>query len=219
VKLRIDPERPQPHQIQRVVELLRGGGVIAYPTDTVYGLGCDMNDRKAIGELYRIKAKDRKSPLSFVCADLKDISRYAIVSDLAFRLMKRILPGPYTIVLKATKLVPSVMLNDQRTVGIRIPDHPVAREIVEALGNPIVTTSVPIPDDVIYNDPYEIDDRLGHALALVVDCDIIFPSPSTILDLSDATPRLLRAGKGDLTKLGGVELIEDIGGTGSDIDE
>lgn len=218
MKLRIDPERPQPRQIQRIVELLQGGGVIAYPTDTQYGLGCDMNQRKAIGELYRIKAKDRKSPLSFVCADLKDIARYAIVSDLAYRLMKRILPGPYTIVLKATKLVPSVMLNDQRTVGIRIPNQPVALAIVEALGNPIVTTSVPMPDDVIYNDPYEIDDRLGHQLNLVVDCDIIFPEPSTMLDLSGETPRLLRSGKGDIAALGGVHLVEDIGGAGSDVD-
>jgi tRNA threonylcarbamoyl adenosine modification protein (Sua5/YciO/YrdC/YwlC family) len=218
VKLRIDPERPQPRQLQRVVDLLRGGGVIAYPTDTIYGLGCDMNDRKAIGDLYRIKAKDRKSPLSFVCSDLKDIARYAIVSDLAYRLMKRILPGPYTIILRASKLVPNIMLNDQRTVGIRIPDHPVALALVEALGNPLVTTSIPTPDDVIYNDPYEIDERLGHALALVIDCDIIFPEPSTILDLSEPSPRLLRNGKGDLSKLGGIDLIEDIGGVGSDID-
>jgi len=146
MKIPIEPERMNPRKIRRVVQMLEDGGVVAYPTDTVYGLGADMFERKAVDRIYRIKGKHEKSPLSFVCNDIKDISRYTIVSDHAYRLMRRLLPGPYTFILKASREVPRVMTRGTRTLGIRIPDHPVARGIVEELGHPIASSSVPLPD-------------------------------------------------------------------------
>lgn len=218
MKLSIHPDHPAPRRIGKVVETLQRGGVIAYPTDTVYGLGCDLDDRRAIGQIYQIKNKNKKSPLSIVCPDLKDIAKYAIVSDQAYRLMKRLLPGPYTIILKATKLVPRAMLSNQRTVGIRIPDHPIALAIVEQLGRPLVTSSIPMLPDMTYNDPDEIEQRLGHQLALVVDAGLSYPEPSTILDMTEMPPRLIRRGKGSLDQLGHIELVEALAKDADDLD-
>jgi tRNA threonylcarbamoyl adenosine modification protein (Sua5/YciO/YrdC/YwlC family) len=171
-----------------------------YPTDTIYGVGCDLFNQDAIRKIHRLKKIDGKKPLSFICSDLKDISRYAFVSNYAYKMMKRLLPGPYTFILKATKLVPKIAMTKQQTVGIRIPDNRICLAIVRELGNPIISTSVNKPDEGgLYNDPSEIEERFGKQLDLVIDGGVIVAEHSSIVDLTDATPRVVRKGKGDVS--------------------
>ena len=195
----INSKNPQKRLIRKVVDVLRKGGVIGYPTDTVYGLGCDLFNPEAIKKIHRLKKTDGNKLLSFICSDLKDISRYAYVSNYAYKTMKRFLPGSYTFILKATKLVPKIALTKQKTVGIRIPDNNICLALVKALGNPIISTSVYKPDESLYNDPSEIEERFGKQLDLVIDGGVIVAEHSSIIDLSDDTPRVIRKGKGDVS--------------------
>jgi tRNA threonylcarbamoyl adenosine modification protein (Sua5/YciO/YrdC/YwlC family) len=195
----INPKNPQPRLIRRVVEVLQGGGLIGYPTDTIYGVGCDLFNPEAIRKIHRLKKSEGKKPLSFICSDLKDISRYAYVSNYAYKMMKRLLPGAYTFVLKATKLVPKIAMTKQNTVGIRIPDNRICLALVKELGHPIISTSVYKPDEGLYNDPAEIEERFGKQLDLVIDGGVIVPEHSSIIDLSDDFPKVIREGKGDVS--------------------
>lgn len=195
----INPKNPQLRLIRRVVEVLKDGGVIGYPTDTIYGVGCDLFNPEAIRKIHRIKKIDGKKPLSFICSDLKDISRYAYVSNYAYKMMKRFLPGGYTFILKATKFVPKIAMTKQRTVGIRIPDNKICLSIVRELGNPIISTSVYKPDEGLYNDPAEIEERFGKQLDLVIDGGMIVAEHSSIIDLTDEFPKVIRKGKGDVS--------------------
>lgn len=209
--LQINNEHPQPRRIDQVIEVLEGGGIIAYPTDTVYGIGCDIFNKNAVEKLHRlvadIKGSPDHAPLSFICRDLSNIAEYALVSDYAYRTLRRMLPGPYTFVLQATKVVPKVMLNKRKTVGIRVPDHPVPLEIVERLTNPIATTSAADRDGELIPDPWTVEDLYGHAVDLVIDGGYVFPQPSTVIDFSGDHPQLIREGKGDIGDLEYVELI------------
>jgi tRNA threonylcarbamoyl adenosine modification protein (Sua5/YciO/YrdC/YwlC family) len=195
--LSIDPLNPQPRHIERCVAILEAGGLIAYPTDSYYGIGCDLFDKKAIERIYQLKQRPRTKPLSFICADLSDLSRYAQVSNAAFATMRRLTPGPYTFVLKATNLVPKIAVTRQHTVGIRVPDSPVALALVRALGRPLVSTSAATPDGDVLVDPSDIQDLLGHGLDLVLDAGYHLDEPSTVIDLSEDEPVILRQGKGD----------------------
>jgi tRNA threonylcarbamoyl adenosine modification protein (Sua5/YciO/YrdC/YwlC family) len=195
----VNPKNPQKRLTRKVVDVLKEGGVIGYPTDTVYGLGCDLFNPEAIKKIHRLKKTDEKKPLSFICSDLKDISRYAYVSNYAYKMMKHLLPGSYTFILKATKLVPKIALTRQKTVGIRIPDNKICLALVKELGNPIISTSVYKPDESLYNDPSEIEERFGKQLDLVIDGGVIVAEHSSIIDLSDDTPRVIRKGKGDVS--------------------
>lgn len=195
----INPKNPQKRLIQRVVEVLKGGGVIGYPTDTLYGVGCDLFHPEAIRRIHQIKKIEGKKPLSFICSDLKDISRYAFVSNYAYKIMKRLLPGAYTFILKATKLVPKIAMTKQKTVGIRIPDNKICLAIVKELGHPIISTSVYKPDESLYNDPSEIEERFGKQLDLVIDGGIIVSEHSSIIDLTGDFPKVIRKGKGDVS--------------------
>ena len=198
--LTINPKNPQSRLIRNVVEILKGGGAIGYPTDTIYGVGCDLFNQDAIRKIHRLKKIDGKKPLSFICSDLKDISRYAFVSNYAYKMMKRLLPGPYTFILKATKLVPKIAMTKQQTVGIRIPDNKICLAIVRELGNPIISTSVNRPDEGgLYNDPSEIEERFGKQLVLVIDGGVIVAEHSSIVELTDETPKVIRKGKGDVS--------------------
>jgi tRNA threonylcarbamoyl adenosine modification protein (Sua5/YciO/YrdC/YwlC family) len=194
----INPKNPQSRLIRRVVEVLEGGGVIGYPTDTIYGVGCDLFNPEAIRKIHRLKKLEGKKPLSFICSDLKDISQYAYVSNYAYKMMKRLLPGAYTFVLKATKLVPKIAMTKQNTVGIRIPDNKICLTLVKELGHPIISTSVYKPDEGLYNDPAEIEERFGKQLDLVIDGGVIVPEHSSIIDLTDDSPEVIRKGKGDV---------------------
>ena len=167
--LQINPVHPQPRHIARVADVLRADGVIAYPTDTVYGLGCDIRSKKALDRVRRIKKIDNKRHLSFVFADLKTISQYAQVSDNDYKILRRYLPGPYTFVLKATRLVPRIVLTKRNEVGIRIPDNRICQALVAELGNPILSSSVRMPDEQLLDDPRAIDNMYKGQVDLVVD--------------------------------------------------
>ena len=167
--LQINQENPQERLIDRVVETLKQGGVIAYPTDTTYGIGCDIFNRRGIRSIYQIKQRDARKPFSFICADLSDVANYAQVSNFAFKLMKRHLPGPYTFVLDASRIVPDSLTTRQKTVGIRIPDDKIALAIVRELGHPLVTTSANLTGESPLHDPTEIQESMGRMLDLVVD--------------------------------------------------
>ncbi len=195
----INPKNPQPRLIRKVVAVLEGGGVIGYPTDTIYGVGCDLFNPDAIRKIHRLKKLEGKKPLSFICSDLKDISHYAYVSNYAYKMMKRLLPGAYTFVLKATKLVPKIAMTKQNTVGIRIPDNKICLALVKELGHPIISTSVYKPDEGLYNDPTEIEERFGKQLDLVINGGVIVPEHSSIVDLTDDSPKVIRKGKGDVS--------------------
>jgi tRNA threonylcarbamoyl adenosine modification protein (Sua5/YciO/YrdC/YwlC family) len=193
----INPNNPQLRLVRKVVEVLKEGGVIGYPTDTVYGIGCDLFNPEAIRKIHRLKKLEAKKPLSFICADLKDISRYAYVSNYAYKMMKRLLPGAYTFVLQATKLVPKIAMTRQNTVGIRIPNNTICLALVKELGHPIISTSVYKTDEGLYNDPAEIEERFGKQLDLVIDGGMIVAEHSSIVDLSNDIPKVIREGKGD----------------------
>ncbi len=200
--LQINPVHPQPRHIARVAEVLRADGVIAYPTDTVYGLGCDIRSKKALDRVRRIKRIDNRRHLSFVFADLKTISQYAQVSDNDYKILRRYLPGPYTFVLKATRLVPRIVLTKRNEVGIRIPDNRICQALVAELGNPILSSSVRMPDEQLLDDPRAIDNMYKGQVDLVVDGGVFLPEPSSIISLLEDEPNVIRVGKGDVTPFG-----------------
>jgi len=196
--LAINPDTPQPRLVARVAEVLKAGGVIAYPTDTTYGIGCSIFQKKGIERIYQLKQRERKKPFSFICADLSEVARYARVSNYAYKVMKRLLPGPYTFVLDATSIVPDLLQTRQKTVGVRIPDNQICLAIVRELGNPIVTTSANRSGDEPIGDPLEIERDLGRQLDLVVDGGLLPPDVSSVVSLIDDVPAVLRAGIGDV---------------------
>ncbi len=197
--IEIDPERLRPRQIKQVVKILTQGGVVVYPTDTCYGIGADIFNKKAIERIYQIKRQPKTTPFSFVCSGLSDISKYAHVTDYAYRILKRFLPGPYTFILEGSRQVPKMMLTKRRTVGIRIPDHPVCLAIVKELGNPLISASAGTPDGNLWSDPRKIAQQLGKQVDIVVDSGLISPSPSSVVSLVDDEPVVIRKGKGDVS--------------------
>lgn len=192
----INEQNPQQRSIDKVVECLKNGGVIAYPTDTIYGVGCDIFNQKGIRKIYQIKQRDPRKPFAFICSELSEVARYAQVSNLAFKIMKRHLPGPYTFVLEASRIVPELLTTKQRTVGIRIPDNNIVLEIVRRLGQPLVTTSANIAGDETYQDPSLIHDDWGSQLDMVVDGGLLHGDPSTVISLRNDTIEVLRQGCG-----------------------
>jgi len=194
----IDPKHPQPRHVQRAVALLEGGGLVAYPTDTYYAIGCDLFQKKAMERLARLKRRDDRKPFAFLCADLGEVAKYGIVSNENYRLMRRLLPGPYTIVLEATRLTPRTALTRQRQVGVRVPDAPVAIALVRALGRPLATTSAALPGEDVLTHASDVRDHLGHGLDLILDGGVTLNEPSTVLDLTGPVPTVLREGKGTL---------------------
>ncbi|WP_223033311.1 L-threonylcarbamoyladenylate synthase [Hanstruepera marina] len=199
--IRIYEENPNPKEIKRVVDVLKRGGLIIYPTDTVYGLGCDITNTKALEKIARIKGvKLEKSNFSFVCHDLSNLSDYVKQIDTStFKILKRALPGPYTFILPGAKTLPSVF-KKKKTVGIRVPNNQIALEIVKALGNPIISSSIRDEDDVIEytTDPELILEKWDNLVDLVIDGGYGDNVASTIIDLSEDTPTIVREGKGSL---------------------
>jgi len=199
--IRIYEENPNPKEIQKVVEVLRNGGLIIYPTDTVYGLGCDINNMKALEKVARIKGvKLEKSNFSFICHDLSNLSDYVKQIDTAtFKILKRALPGPYTFVLPGSKSLPNPF-KKKKTVGIRVPDNKIALEIVKLLGNPIISTSIRDEDYVLEytTDPELILEKWDKLVDLVIDGGYGDNEASTVIDLSESEPRIIREGKGSI---------------------
>jgi tRNA threonylcarbamoyl adenosine modification protein (Sua5/YciO/YrdC/YwlC family) len=197
----IDPAHPQPRVVERAVSVLSSGGLLAFPTDTYYGIGCDLFDKRAIERIYQLKQLPKTHELSFICQDLAEISRYAIVDNAAYRVLRRKVPGPFTFVLPATRLVPDLALRRQKTVGVRIPDSPIALELVRRLGHPLVSTSAATPDGEVLIDARDIKERLGHGLELILDGGYKPNEASSVIDLSGPEPVVLRQGKGDVGDL------------------
>ena len=198
--LPINARNPEPRKVARVVETLRRGGVIAYPTDTVYGLGCDITNKHAVERIYRMKRMAETQLLSFVCPDLSDIAHYGVVQDFAYRIMRRLVPGPYTFILQATREVPKVLRMNRKTVGIRVPDHPVALALARELGSPVASTSASLEGEILI-DPREMEERFPE-LDLVLDVEGVGLTPSTVIDLSGDQPVVVREGAGPVDFLG-----------------
>lgn len=199
--IRINPDNPQTRLITRVAEVLKSGGVIAYPTDTQYGIGCDLYNKKSIEKIYRLKKRKPQKPFSFICADLKDIAKYAKVSNYAYRTMNRLLPGPYTFILDGTRLVPKIMLSARKEAGIRVPDNKICLSLVEALGNPIINTTATINDNETLSKPEDIEEFFKGLIDLVVDGGPVPDMPSTVVSLIHDHPEIIREGLGKTDSL------------------
>ena len=199
--IHIHPIDPQERLIRQVVEILKGGGIIIYPTDTIYGLGCDIYQHKAVERICRIKnVQPEKAQLSFVCYDLGDLSHYARqLSTPVYRTLKQYLPGPYTFILEASKQVPKILKTKKDTVGIRVPDNKIARYIVKELGNPILSASLPGDYVEEYTDPDIIHDKFEKLVDLVIDGGIGGMIPSTIIDFTKEEPEVTREGAGEFS--------------------
>ncbi len=201
--LKTHPLNPPVRHIRHAIEALEAGGLIAYATDTVYGLGCDVHSKKGMERALNLKGYSKYHALSFLCADLSDISTYAHVDTKAYKIMKRCLPGPFTFILPATRDVPKLLLTKQKTVGIRVPDHPVCHALLKEFGRPILSTSVTSREGVPITDPDEIAAEWPHEITLVLDSGPLHNQSSTIVDLTDSDhPLVLREGHGDLALIG-----------------
>ncbi len=198
IQLPVSLPQPSSRSIDQAVAVLQRGGIIVFPTDTGYSMGCDLFRKKSIDRIAFVKRRDPKKPFTFICSDLKELSQFAIVSDRAYRDMRRLLPGPYTFVLPATKMVPKLLISSRRSVGIRVPDHAVPQAIVQNLRHPIISTSCVSPEGGNLTHPEEIARIYGKSIDLLLDGDIISMEPSTVIDFTESEPSILRKGKGSL---------------------
>ncbi len=197
-RIRIHPENPEPRILKAAVEILRNGGLIIYPTDSVYGLGCDLFTKSAVEKIYRQKGNDKRKLLSFICPDLKGIAEYAYVSNGAYKVMRHLLPGPYTFILNASKQVPKILLEKRKTVGIRVPDNTVCQALLSEFGRPIISTSACLQDQQYLSDPEEIAETFSHLVDLFIDAGPGGHEPSTVIDFTQDEPAIIRQGKGKL---------------------
>lgn len=195
----IHPDNPQVRLIKQAVEIVHRGGVIAYPTDSAYALGCHLGDKAALERIRRIRKLDDSHNFTLVCRDLSELGTYARVDNTAFRLIRAHTPGPYTFILKATDEVPRRLLHPKRrTIGLRVPENRIALDLLEALGEPLMSVTLILPgDDSPLTDPFEIRERLEHDVDLVIDGGVCGAEPTTVIDLADDTAVVLRQGRGD----------------------
>ena len=201
--IKIHTENPEPRHLTNAAQTLRAGGVIIYPTDTVYGIGCSIEDKNAIEKIYLIKRQRDDKPFSFVCSDLKHISEYAHVSNPAFKIMKRLIPGPYTFILPAAKMkhLPKILVSKRKTVGIRVPDSAITLGIVRELGHPILSTSVTTESAELLNDPESIIAKFRNSVDMIINGGVLTSQPSTVVDLTNEAPEIVREGAGDASML------------------
>jgi len=198
--LSIDPDYPESHLVHQVVVQLERDGVVILPTDTVYALVCDLHSRKAIQKLTKLKGGKRRKLFSIILADLSEMGTYASdVSSYAYRTMKRLLPGPYTFVVPASNTIPKLMHTKRRTIGIRVPECPIALDVARQLGRPLVATTLGIGEEEFLSNPWELEEEYGDQVALVVEGGVIYSEPSSVIDLSGRDPEIIREGKGDVS--------------------
>ncbi|KUM43177.1 MULTISPECIES: L-threonylcarbamoyladenylate synthase [Pseudomonas] len=199
--IEIHPQNPQPRLIRQAVDIIQSGGVIAYPTDSSYALGCRIGEKSAVERIRRIRQLDDKHNFTLVCCDLSELGIYAKVDTSAFRLLKAYTPGPYTFILNATREVPRMLLHPKRrTIGVRVPQHPITLALLEALGEPLMSVSLILPgDDEALGDAWEIRERLEHFVDLVIEGGPGGLQPSTVISLADDEPEVIRVGAGDPT--------------------
>jgi tRNA threonylcarbamoyl adenosine modification protein (Sua5/YciO/YrdC/YwlC family) len=197
----VHPENPQTRLINQAVAIIRNGGVVIYPTDSGYALGCQLENKQALEQICRIRKIDDKHNFTLLCRDLSELSLYARVDNVAFRLLRNNTPGPYTFIFKGTKEVPRRLMNSKRkTIGIRVPDNKIALDLLEALGEPLMSTSLILPgNDTTESDPEDIRDKLEHAVDLIMNGGFLGEQPTTVIDFSDDKPEVLRVGAGDTT--------------------
>lgn len=197
----IHPETPQARLIQQAVSIIQGGGVIVYPTDSAYALGCQLGDKKAMERIRRIRSLQENHNFTLVCRDLSELGTYAHVDNTTYRLLRHATPGPYTFVLEATREVPRRLIQPKRkTIGLRVPDHPIPQALLHALNEPLMSATLIMPgDDYPMTDPYDIRDSLEHELDLVIDGGFCGLEATSVVDLTGATPVVLRAGVGDVS--------------------
>jgi tRNA threonylcarbamoyl adenosine modification protein (Sua5/YciO/YrdC/YwlC family) len=201
--IEVHPTDPQPRRVDEIVRIIHGGGLIAYPTDSSYAFGCHIGDKRAIESIHRIRRTNKKHNFTLVCSDLSEISTYARVDNWAYRLIKSMTPGPYTFILPATREVPKRLQNPKRrTIGLRVPDHSLVRAMLDCLGEPIMSSTLTLPgDSTPLTDPMEIEERIGHEIAAIIDAGPAGIEPTSVLDLTGGSPRVLRAGRGDVSAL------------------
>lgn len=193
---RIDLDHPHRRLLQHAARILADGGLIVYPTDTIYGLGADLFNKGAMERIFKLKKASRQKLLSFICPDLAAVAEWVYLPTSAYRILRRVTPGKYTFVLRASKQVPKILLQKRPTVGVRIPDSPVALGLAQALGRPLLSTSVPQGEEDFYTDPQAIAETFRHDIALILDAGPLANQPSTIIDLSGPEPTLIRRGAG-----------------------
>jgi tRNA threonylcarbamoyl adenosine modification protein (Sua5/YciO/YrdC/YwlC family) len=200
----VHPDNPQLRLIRQAAEIVRAGGVIVYPTDSCYAFGCQLGDKAAMERIRAIRRLDERHHFTLVCRDLSEISKYARVDDLQFRLLKANTPGSYTFILQATKEVPRRLQHPKRaTIGLRVPDHPIVAALLDELGEPLLSCTLILPgDELPLNDPEEIRERLDHQVDLILDGGFCGVEPTTVIDLTADAPLLIRQGKGSVTPFG-----------------
>lgn len=199
--IEIHPVDPQPRRVAEIVEIIRNGGLIAYPTDSSYAFGCHIGDKRAIDRIHRIRRTDKTHNFTLICRDLSEISSYARVDNWAYRLIKSMTPGPYTFILQATREVPKRLQNPKRrTIGLRVPDHPLVHAILDVLGEPIMSSTLTLPgDNMPLTDPLDIEARIGHQIDLIVDAGPTGIEPTSVIDLTSGVAEVLRQGRGDVS--------------------
>ncbi len=201
--IKIHPVNPEARFISKAVDILRAGGIIIYPTDTVYGMGCSVENKNAIEKIYLIKRQRQDKPYSFVCSDIKHISDYAHVSNAAFKVIKHLIPGPYTFILPAAKMkhLPKLLVSKRRTVGIRVPNSPITLALVRELGHPILSTSVTGENGELLDNPDSIIEKFHNQVETIIDGGMLTSDPSSVIDLTEETPKVVRVGAGDVSGL------------------
>ncbi len=199
--LEVHPTDPQPRLVATAVQIIRSGGLIAYPTDSCYAFGCYIGDARAINLIHRIRRTDKSHNFTLVCKDLSEISTFARVDNWAYRLIRALTPGAYTFILPATREVPKRLQNPKRrTIGLRVPDHPLVRSMLESLGEPIMSSTLSLPgDDFPLTDPDEIEERIGHQIDAIIDAGPVGLEPTSVLDLTSGSVEVLRVGRGDVS--------------------
>ena len=197
--LDMHPVNPETRLIARAAAMLDSGGIVAYPTDSVYGVGCDATNARAVERLHKLQNSDKHKPYALICRSLAEISEYARVSNGAFRAMKAHLPGPYVFILEASRLVPKLMLDRRKTIGVRMPANPVARDLVNALGRPILSSSLKDEEGEFVVDPEEIDRLIGARINVVIRAEEVERTPSSVVSLVDDNFEVIREGKGDIS--------------------
>ncbi|QLB21122.1 threonylcarbamoyl-AMP synthase [Vespertiliibacter pulmonis] len=196
----IHPDNPQPRLINQVVEILKQGGVIVYPTDSGYALGCQLSDKQAMDKILAIRRLPENHNFTLICSDLSELSNYALVNNQAYRLIKNNVPNPYTFILSATKEVPRRLLTKRKTIGIRVPDNAIALALIQTLGEPILSCSLILPNEEnTQSDPDVIRDTLEHRVDLIIHGGYLGQSPTTVVDLSEDVPHIIRVGSADPT--------------------
>ncbi len=203
MRMKLHIGNPQARVISKTVDILLSGGVCIYPTDTIYGLGCSIENKRAIERIYLLKRMRSEKPFSFVCSDLSHITDYAHVSNMAFKIMKRLIPGPYTFILPAARMknLPRILISKRKTVGIRVPNNVAALSLVKALGHPILSTSVTTETGEVLNDPDDIFDHFNSVVDIILDGGPLISEPSSVIDLTGSTPEIIRVGAGDVSML------------------